>query len=199
MKRYLMLILVLSISSILMSCDTGTHSLTDSSNSGGDPDPESVEITNAVEGDTTYPSDADAVEADELTVDGENVSGTDATRLEDTESPEADVSVTIPESLSRANGDIVRFGYWYKHEDKTGQEFYTARVESVSLLYEAMEIIFPGAVDRSVSGKIKVSNYKLKLNRGENYFCFYFEDSAGNKYRTPVMAITYELEFDIIY
>ncbi|MFW6366617.1 MAG: hypothetical protein ACOC2H_09130 [Spirochaetota bacterium] len=157
----------------------------DDDGGGGD---QSVKIDNAVEDMDGFPSDAEVYEAESYSINGEEITGTDSTSIGSTDDMSGETSVTIPTSLARAPEDVSVFGYWFNGSMTT-----TPATDSIDALMSAIETIFTSYVDDSVSDKIKIDGFPLFFESGDNYFCFYFEDSTGNTYRTPVIKIKYNI------
>ncbi len=179
-KRILCITFVLIIGCLFAACSD------DGGGGGGSSEDESVQITNEVEGMNDYPADAQPTAADGYEVNGQPVSGTDATRIDDTDENPINTSVTIPATLARS-GDLTVFGYWLN-----GKMTKTAAITNFDLLMDALQVIFTDFIDTSVTDKIVIDDFPVILDQGDNYFFFYFEDSSGTKYRTPIVAVKFD-------
>lgn len=177
LKTVLILLIALSMLTSFLSCGDD-----------GGSDDESVQINDEAEKMEDFPSDAEVYEPEYMNVNGEEVTGTDSTSVEDADTPLGDTSVTIPASLARADNNIVVFGYWLN-----GKMSKTAKVEPFDALITALKAIFSSFIDTSATDKIKIDNFPIAFIEGENYLCFYFETADGKKYRTPVVKCKYEL------
>lgn len=172
---------------LLLSCILiFTASCSDDGGSSGGGADESTQIDSTVAGMSDYPEGAQATEAESFNVNGEEVTGTDSTSVE-TNQPAGDVSVTLPSTLARAGESITVFGYWFN-----GKMTKTPVVASFADLLGAMQVIFTEYLDSSATDKIKIDKFPLVFDNGDNYFFFYFEDSSGAKYRTPIVKIVFD-------
>lgn len=186
MKRWFSVISVAAavlLMAVSVSCDDGG----DDGSSGTEDD--SVQIDSEVESMDEFPADAEVREPESYSVNGEEITGTESTRVDDTEESPGQTSVTIPSSLSRAGETMVTFGFWFN-----GKMYKAGPTESFELLLSELQntYLISEAIDDSATDKIKIDNMRLPfIEPGDQYLCFYYEDSAGNQYRTPVVIINF--------
>ncbi len=154
MKKYLSLFCLITVTIVLIS---GCDSSSDSSGSSGSIKDEAVKLPD-------FPADAEVTEMEELEINGQSVGGTEDTALEDTDSESSYISVTLPNSLSRAAESTIKNVYLWVNGTTT-------------------EISF------TVTEKGTVTGAQVALKNGNNYFLIYAVTQSGNKYRTPILKI----------
>ncbi|MDA3899491.1 MAG: hypothetical protein PF637_03115 [Spirochaetes bacterium] len=147
---------------------------------------DSVQITSDASKMENFPSDAKESEAESFEVNGQDVSGSESTRVDDTDETPGSTSILLPATLSRAGGSVVAFGVWIN-----GTVTETEETEDFNQLIRLLSDVFGDYLDDSIANKIKIDDLPLPLIPGDNYICFYWKDSNGNEYRTPVVAIKY--------
>ncbi|MDA3900886.1 MAG: hypothetical protein PF637_10245 [Spirochaetes bacterium] len=154
-------------------------------------DADAVTIDNAVADMDNYPADAEVIEPENLSVNGEKIEGTKSTQVDDTDKATADTAVTIPANLSRA-GALTVVGCWlngtYILPVNDPTPVLAELINALSIVIE----LAGGKVDTSVTDKVKIDSFPIILDIGENYVFFQFADSSGKKYRTPVIAINFK-------
>ncbi|MBN2435955.1 MAG: hypothetical protein JXK07_11885 [Spirochaetes bacterium] len=154
---------------------------------------ESVQIMEDAAGLGEFPEDAEVTETEYLEVNGEEVTGTENTRVDNVDDTNGDTSVRIPGELSsRALKEVVAFGIWYN-----GTMHQTAESESFQDLLVSIQNIDFGVVSldeylQDSTEKIDIIKLPLVFKPYDNYLCFYWKDNSGKEYRTPVVAIYYD-------
>ena len=154
---------------------------------------ESVQIMEEAAGLGEFPEDAEVTETEYLEVNGEEINGTENTRVDDTGDIDGDTSVTIPGELSsRALTEVVAFGIWYNGTMYKKEESDNFADLLISIRDLGFGFVSLYAFLQESAEKIEIVKLPLVLKPYDNYLCFYWKDNSGKEYRTPVAAIYYD-------
>lgn len=154
-KSILSVLLILLVA--LFACDSSSKSDEKPSDEVTIPQ----QLNELAEGYDNFPSDAEVVSTD-MSVNGQDLSGDEASDTGKAETSTIDTTVTIPASLSRAFPSDLTIQLWINGK--------------------YIDIAFDGT-----SAQVSVT---IDLEAGSNVFCFVFS-SSGKTYRSPVIHIYY--------